>query len=384
MSEVIRVDSAAHETWILRCIELAKRGAGTVSPNPIVGAVLVDSHGAILAEGWHKAYGEAHAERNALDEAVRRHGLEALKRATLYVNLEPCSHFGKTPPCSDLIIEHQIPRVVVGMVDPNPAVRGTGISRMKAHGIEVVEGVCEAACQRTNEAFTNLVETGRPLITLKMAQTLDGRVATRTGHSQWVSGKASRQLVHQWRASLDAVLVGARTAMADDPSLTVRHVDGRQPWRIVLDREGRLPESLRLFSDPYASKTIAVTAAAAPQSPAYACALEKAGGLLLYANEREGHLDLHQVFSILGRGLDKLPPLQSVLVEAGPGLATALLQQDLVDRFFLFIAPKIIGQGIPVIDNLDILQMKEAVQFAESRWEQVGQDMLFQGYRRRF
>ena len=373
----------SHQLWIQRCIELAERGAGYVSPNPLVGAVLVQEDGMVLGEGWHQAYGEAHAERNAIEDAIRLHGSEPLKKSTLYINLEPCSHFGKTPPCSDLIIESQIPRVVVGMVDPNPAVRGAGIKKLQSQGVEVISGVCEAECKRLNEAFSHSIETGRPLVTLKIAQTLDGRIATQTGHSRWISGEASRKLGHRWRASMDAVLIGSGTALADDPSLTVRHVEGRQPWRIVLDREGRLPASLRLFSDEYVGKTIAITADGV--CPAYKSKLDTAGGIVLHVPLcSSGHLSLGGLLSELGRGDATIPTIQSLLVEAGPNLATALLEKNLVDRFYTFIAPKLIGKGLPAIDGLSVSKMDEALTFAEHRWEQVGQDILFQGYRRRF
>lgn len=370
-----------HERWMRRCLELAAQGAGAVSPNPMVGAVLVAPDGTLLGEGWHQAYGGPHAERHAVQDAEARHGAAALREATLYVNLEPCSHHGKTPPCADLILEKGIPRVVAGMVDPFPAVAGRGIERLRAHGVEVVTGVLEKACRRLNEAFVRHVRTGRPLVTLKMAQTLDGCVATAGGDARWVSGTAARQLVHTWRARMDGVLVASGTARADDPALTVRHVEGRQPVRVVLDRTGALPPTLQLFTDPFAAYTIAVTNERA--EPAYAGALLAAGGRLLHVPETDGGLDLGAVLDRLGAegGRDGLP-LQSLLVEAGPRLATALFRQDLVDRFFLFVAPKLVGGGLSTLRSLGIEQMRDALTFVESDWEMVGEDLLFRGYRR--
>src|SRR5690606_20625136 len=176
----------------------------------------------------------------------------------MYVTLEPCSHNGKTPPCADLILGMAVPRVIVGMEDPNPVVAGRGIARLREGGTAVTVGVLEAACRRLNEAFVHHLATGRPLVTLKIAQTLDGRIATRSGDSRWVSGEAARARVHRWRAALDGVLVGSGTARADDPALTVRHVAGRQPVRVVLDREASLPPDLQLFTDEHAARTIAV------------------------------------------------------------------------------------------------------------------------------
>lgn len=371
-----------HDRWMRRCLELARRGAGHVSPNPMVGAVLIGPGGEVLGEGWHRAYGEAHAEPNAIAEAEERHGPEALREATLYVNLEPCSHHGKTPPCADLIVEKGIPRVVVGMSDPFPEVRGRGLERLRAHGVEVITGVLERACRRLNEAFTRHIETGRPLVTLKVAQTLCGHVATETGDTRWVTGKTARRRVHRWRAELDGVLVGSGTARADDPRLTVRHVEGHQPARFVLDRRGTLPPDLNLFTDDFAGHTTAILGEGRA-APPYAERLQAAGGRLLRTPEREGHLDLKVLLETLGQeGFSEWRSVQSLLVEAGPGLATALFRQDLVDRFFLFIAPKLLGSGIPTLRSLGIDEMVDALTFAESRWEPVGEDLLFRGYLR--
>ena len=366
-----------------RCIALAERGAGHVSPNPMVGAVLVDTEGVILAEGWHAEYGQAHAEAMAIHNALDTHAPEALLDATLYVNLEPCSHHGKTPPCSDLIIDTGIPRVVVGTVDPYPEVAGRGIERMRAHGVDVTVGVEAKACTRLNEAFFRHVQTGRPLVTLKIAQTLDGRIATTTGHSQWISGTTSRTQVHRWRAHLDGVLVGSGTATADDPRLTVRHVEGPQPHRLVLDRTGTLAPTLNLFTDDHAARTIAVVGTDRP-APPYAAALREQGGTVLRIPETDaGHLDLYALLAHLGAPDGPTGrPLQSLFVEAGPGLATALFQQDLVDRFFCFIAPKVVGTGMPSLRDLGIRRMDNALTFAEQQWTTVGDDLLFKGYMR--
>ena len=376
----VRRDTAA-ERWMTHCLELAMRGAGHVSPNPLVGAVVVGYDGTLLGEGWHQTYGGAHAERNAIDDALAKYGSEALSKATLYVNLEPCSHFGKTPPCADYILKHKIPNLVIGMVDPNPEVAGNGLKRLRKHGVSVIEGVLEQECKRLNEAFSHLIATGRPLVTLKIAQSLDGRVATATGDSQWVSGSSSRALVHRWRSELDAVLVGAGTAVFDDPQLTVRHVEGRQPYRIFLDRQGRLPESLTAFTDDFAAWTWVVVSEKA--RPVYESGLVARGGRVMRVSEQEGHLDLGKVLSLLGEGTSTALPVQSILVEAGPGLATALLSQDLVDRLYVFVAPKLVGEGIPSVADLGIHFMKNALQFSGTEWYQVGEDLLFKGYFRK-
>jgi len=372
-----------HEPWMDRCLSLAERGAGTVSPNPMVGAIVVDQDGNILGEGAHETFGGPHAEVAALRAAEDQHGADALRDATLYVNLEPCSHHGKTPPCTNLIVEKGVPHVVVGTVDPFPQAQGAGIRQLREQGVDVEIGVHEHACRRFNEAFFHHVDTGRPLVTLKVAQTLDGRIATCTGDSQWITGTEARTLVHRWRATLDGVLVGSGTARSDDPRLTVRHVDGRQPLRLVLDREGALPADRTLFTDEYVASTIAVVGEEAGR-PAYADRVVGAGGHILRVPVTpDDHLDLHALLRRLGTdGGRDAEPIQSLMVEAGPGLATALLRHDLVDRLFCFVAPKVLGEGMPVIDDLGVTAMDNAVTFAEQEWERVDDDMLFRGYLR--
>lgn len=364
-----------------RALALATRGAGRVSPNPLVGAVLAGPDGAIWGEGWHGAWGGPHAEVWTVRDAERRGFGGRLAEATAVVTLEPCSHTGKTPPCADLLVARGIRRVAVALRDPNPRVAGRGLERLRAAGAEVVLGVRAAEAYRLAEAFFHHIMTGRPLVTLKWAQTLDGQVATATGDSRWVSSEPSRARVHAWRAALDAVLVGTGTARTDDPALTVRLAEGRQPLRIVLDRTGTLPPTLRLFSDAHAARTLAVVAPDA--RPAYAEALCSAGGAVLRVPTRDGHLDLAALLERLGAG-DGLPqgqrPVQSVLVEAGPGLASALLREHLVDRLAAFVAPKLAGAGTPATANLGVARMAEARTFAAHTWETVGPDLLFQAY----
>jgi diaminohydroxyphosphoribosylaminopyrimidine deaminase/5-amino-6-(5-phosphoribosylamino)uracil reductase len=302
-----------------------------------------------------------------------------LPTSTLYVNLEPCNHHGKTPPCTDLILDCRIPRVVVGTVDTSPAVRGAGLARLSEGGVAVSVGVLEDRCRRLNEAFFLRSRTGRPLVTVKIAQTLDGFIAARTGTSRWISCETSRTLVHSWRAESDAVLVGSGAARADDPALTVRHVGGRQPWRIVLDRDGSLPASLRLFTDDEVHRTVIVHGPDA--RPVYGADARKRGARILPTDERDGHLDLLHLIEQLGRGWEGRA-LLSILVEAGPGLASALLRADLVDRLHIFVAPKLLGAGRRATDDLGIGRLDDALGFVEAEWETSGVDMLFTGYLR--
>lgn len=372
------------ERWMDHALALAVRGAGAVSPNPLVGAVLVGPDGEVWGEGWHGRYGGPHAEAWAVRDAERRGFSDRLNEATLVVTLEPCSHHGKTPPCVDLVLEKRIPRVVVAHEDPFPAVAGRGVARLREQGVEATVGVREREARRLNEAFLTHVRTGRPLVTLKTAATLDGQVATATGDSRWVTSPEARALVHRWRAETDAVLVGAGTARTDDPALTVRDVPlaagQRPPLRVVLDRAGTLPPTLRLFTDG-AAPTLAVVGPDA--RPPYAEALRQRGGGVLVVPKGDGHLALGPLLDRLGAG-EGLPtgirPVQSILVEAGPGLATALLGADLVDRVLWFVAPKLVGAGTPALGRLGIDRMADARTFAETMWEPVGPDILLRAH----
>jgi diaminohydroxyphosphoribosylaminopyrimidine deaminase/5-amino-6-(5-phosphoribosylamino)uracil reductase len=237
-----------HEKYMQRCLELAELGIGYVSPNPMVGAVIVKNH-KIIGEGYHRKYGEPHAEVNAINQVIRKfdNSAELLKQSTVYVSLEPCAHYGKTPPCADLIIKHQIPRVVVGCRDPFDQVNGKGIDKLQAAGVEVIIGVLEKECQWLNRRFFTRVQKHRPYIILKWAQTANGFFAPDDKSQHWITGIESRKLVHQWRSEEDAVLIGKNTAAIDNPQLNVRYGHGKSPKRIVIDRKLELNKSLHLF-----------------------------------------------------------------------------------------------------------------------------------------
>jgi diaminohydroxyphosphoribosylaminopyrimidine deaminase/5-amino-6-(5-phosphoribosylamino)uracil reductase len=381
-------DAVTTEQAMDRALALAARGAGAASPNPLVGAVVLGPDGDVWGEGWHGRYGGPHAEVWAVRDADRRGFGARLSEATLVVTLEPCSHWGKTPPCADLVVERRFARVVVAMEDPFPAVAGRGVARIRAAGVPVEVGLCAAEARRLNAAFLTHVRTGRPLVTLKVAASLDGQVATRTGDSRWVTGPEARARVHAWRAESDAVFVGAGTARADDPALTVRDAplapDAAGPLRVVLDRAGGLPPTLRLFSDDHAARTVAVVGSNV--MPAYQRPLEGAGGRVWDVSlTDDGHLDLGAVFDRLGAGVglpDGVRAVQSVLVEAGPGLATALLGAGLVDRLRWFVAPKLVGAGTRAVGHLGVDRMADALTFANATWETVGPDALLSAWLR--
>ncbi len=365
------------EKWMNEAIQLARKGKGMVSPNPLVGCVIVSEKGEKIGEGYHKKFGEAHAEVNAVN-SVKDQSL--LTNATVFVTLEPCSHTGKTPPCADMLSNLPLKKVIVAMKDPNPKVNGSGIRILKNAGFDVEVGILEDEAKQLNEFFIHFQEFGRPFITLKIAQTLDGFTAAADGDSQWISGKQSRKKVHQWRSEYDAVLVGRTTAMADNPSLTVRHISGRQPKRIVIDGPFELPRNLNLFSDKYEDKTIIVTWNKEASKEAADPMLKVLSqnyfrGEIIQTPKADGHTDLRSMFSELGnRGIN------SVLVEGGQQLSSALIREGLVDKLHVFVAPKLLGSGTRSVLNIGINRMSEIAELKEVEWAKVGEDLLFTGY----
>lgn len=363
--------------WMQKALQLAEKAKGHVSPNPMVGCIIVSKEGKQVGQGYHQNFGEAHAEVHAID-SVKDPG--ALKDATVYVTLEPCSHHGKTPPCATLLGKLPIAKVVVAMKDPNPAVNGKGLLHLKNKGIEVVEGVLKAEAEKLNEFFIHHQTFGRPFITLKMAQTADGFVAAADGESQWITGKEARKLVHAWRAEYDAVMVGRTTAMVDNPSLTVRHVSGRQPRRIVIDGPYELPKNLNLFSDKFEEKTMVLTwnkeASSTDADPMLKVMQQNYfRGEVLQVPKLEGHVDLRQAFKLLGE-----QGITSILVEGGQQLSSALIRQGLADKLELFIAPKLLGAGTRSLIDLGINRMKEIAYLKDISWTPAGEDILLTGY----
>ena len=360
-----------------RAIQLADKGAGYVSPNPLVGCVIVNKNGELIGKGYHERIGQAHAEINALDSIKDR---SELVDATMYVTLEPCAHHGKTPPCADAISKLPFKRVVVALGDPNPNVNGKGIERIRKAGIQVDSGLLEEKAQAQNEVFLHWIRFGKPFVILKIAQTLDGYIAAPDGSSQWITGKESRTKVHEWRGRYDAVMVGRRTAIKDNPKLTLRHTEGRQPFRVVIDGNLELPRELNLFSDQFEEKTIVIThnekAFNEKADPMLSLlSRDYFRGKTLLVKNRDGHSDLDQAFRQLGEA-----GITSVFVEAGRDLATALIRQNLVDKFHLFIAPKMLGGGTKSVQGLGLESMSQAFGLKKTSWEQTGDDLLFTGY----
>jgi diaminohydroxyphosphoribosylaminopyrimidine deaminase/5-amino-6-(5-phosphoribosylamino)uracil reductase len=335
----------------------------------MVGSVVVHD-GRIIGEGWHERFGGPHAEVNAIG-SVREQ--ELLPESTLYVNLEPCSHFGKTPPCADLIVSRKIRRVVVGCLDPYAEVAGRGIARLEEAGIEVTVGVLGADSERLNEAFITSHREGRPFIAIKIAQTLDGRIATVLGASKWITGEESRTEVHRLRSVYDAVMCGASTVMADDAELTVRHCAGRQPLRVLLDRRLQVPVEARIFNGE--AKTI-VFAAREAAEPCRISQLNERGIEVVTVGETGGGLELAQVFADLHRR-----KVLSVMVEGGSRLAAALVRDRLVDKYIMFVAPKLFGgDGLATFASLDVVHPDQPVRLRFAGCTMCGEDLMLEAY----
>ncbi|MGE3800482.1 MAG: bifunctional diaminohydroxyphosphoribosylaminopyrimidine deaminase/5-amino-6-(5-phosphoribosylamino)uracil reductase RibD [Candidatus Kapaibacterium sp.] len=356
-----------------RALELASRGIGNVSPNPMVGAVITDENGAIIAEGYHRKFGEPHAEVEALSQVAGKD----LSKGTLYVSLEPCSHHGKTPPCADLIVESGIGRVVTAMRDPNPLVNGRGNRRLREAGLEVVVGVLENEARKLNEAWIHFIKTGKPFITIKVAQSLDGYIALPDGESQWITGEMARQYVHTLRGASDGILVGTRTALQDDPSLTVRYgLAGRNPRRIVLDRSLELPNNLKLFTDEHKENTTVFIGEDMSEAPrAYELRDAGIGVETIPVEGNPVNLRLDLVIDRLGS-----MNLTSVLVEGGAAVIDTMIAENLADKLILFIAPKLLGHGIKSFQRLAVDRLDQATVLNIHSTELVGEDIKVEGY----
>jgi diaminohydroxyphosphoribosylaminopyrimidine deaminase/5-amino-6-(5-phosphoribosylamino)uracil reductase len=356
------------ERYMRMACRLALRGAGRTSPNPMVGAVLVRD-GKVIATGFHKFAGGRHAEIEALAKA----GTKA-SGATLYINLEPCSHQGKTPPCAPALIRAGIKEIVVGMRDPNPIVSGRGLRQLRLAGMRVRTGVLESECQQLNEAFTKYITRKIPFVVLKLAASLDGKIATATDDAKWISDAASRTSVHQLRNHVDAVLVGAGTVLVDNPQLTCRIAGGRDPWRVILDARLRVPMNARLLHHREPQKSIIITSRQASNRKIRA--LEALGAQVWRFTAQNDQIPWLPILRRLGGfGIVK------VLIEGGATTAASALQARVVDQLLLFYAPKILGgDGRAMIDTLGIKRVRNAIRLKRMEVRKSGPDLLVSGY----
>jgi len=348
-------------------LSLARRGLGSVWPNPAVGCVIIKD-GRVVGRGWTQSGGRPHGET----EALRRAG-EAARGAAAYVSLEPCCHWGRTPPCVDALVAAGLRRVVVALEDPDPRVAGEGLRRLRAAGLEVEVGLCAEEAAEVNAGFLSRLRLGRPLVTLKFATSLDGHLATASGESQWISGPPARERAHALRASHDAIMVGIGTVVADDPQLTCRlpGLDHRSPVRVVIDRHLRIPPTARLIVDAGLVPTWVLTSRSA--DPGRRAAFLANGVTLIDVDlGRDGQIDLTRALAALGeRGITRL------LVEGGAQVAAAFIRSRFVDRLVWVHAPLVIGgDGIPAIAGLDVAALADAAAFERLATETIGADVL--------
>ncbi len=353
------------EFYMRRALALARKGEGRASPNPMVGAVIV-KNGRIMAEGYHRVYGGPHAEINAI-----RSARETIEGSSLYITLEPCTHTGKTPPCIESILKARPAEVIIGSKDPNPLVAGRGIRILKRQGIETRVGILEEDCRNLNEKFFRYIRTLIPFVTVKFAQSLDGRIATGNGDSKWISSEASRKLAHRERALHDAVLVGAGTVLADDPELTVRLARGKNPVRIVLDAGLRIPLGARVLRNQASARTILATAQSS-RDKRKTSQLSRAGIDVLFLPEaKQGGIDPAGLLAALGK-----QEISSLLVEGGSKIITLFLKSGLADRLLIFTAPRIIGAGIEAVGDLGTRQVRDALRLDYRKVFRSGPDIV--------
>ncbi len=352
------------EKFMALALRLAKRGAGWVSPNPMVGSLVVDQKERVLAQGCHRCYGELHAEREVLKK------LDWMAPgATMYVNLEPCCHYGKTPPCTEAIIHAGIKRVVVGTLDPNPLVAGKGVEALRSAGVQVDVGVLEEECQDLNRAFFKWITTGLPWVVLKWAQSLDGTMATASGHSQWISGPEALKYAHGLRAISDAVLVGRETATLDDPQLTVRLVKGKDPLRVVLDTHLTLSSDRKLFTTPPPTLVFTLKGDSTKIE-----GLKRKGVEVVVQKGPTGELPLESVLKELSER-----QVAQLLVEGGSKVITSFLRQGLADEIHTIVAPIILGQGSPPVGNLNLERVDQGIKLEKVTHKRLGRDLLVTG-----
>ncbi|MGE5630210.1 MAG: bifunctional diaminohydroxyphosphoribosylaminopyrimidine deaminase/5-amino-6-(5-phosphoribosylamino)uracil reductase RibD [Caulobacteraceae bacterium] len=357
--------------YMKRAIELAGRGYGTTNPNPLVGAVIV-KNGAVIGEGWHERAGCPHAEINAINNAT-----EDVEGSTIYVNLEPCSHFGRTPPCAAELVKRKFKRVVVAMEDPNPLVSGKGIQLLKENGIEVTVGINRLEALMLNDIFIKYISSETPFVLLKSAMTLDGKTATRTGDSKWISGEASREYVHRFRNRYSSILVGLNTVVKDNPELTARleGVKNRNPVRVVIDSLGRIPDDARVLDTDEHKRTIIATTTAIHRDKAEL--LKSKGIEIIVTDAPDARVNIEQLLKELYKmGID------SLMVEGGGTTAASFLEAGLIDKVALFISPVIIGgTAVPTpVMGSGVDYIRDGYRLKHQSVTIIDRDVLVEGY----
>jgi diaminohydroxyphosphoribosylaminopyrimidine deaminase / 5-amino-6-(5-phosphoribosylamino)uracil reductase len=358
--------------YMKEAIRLAAKGLGRTSPNPVVGAVIV-RHGKIIASGYHKKAGLNHAEVEALSMI----GGKGRPDDTLYVTLEPCNHHGKTPPCTEAILRSGIRNIVIGMSDPNPSVEGGGAKYLKKKGVRVTSDVLEMECRRLNESWLKFISTGRPFVIAKSAITMDGWTATSKGHSKWITNERSRNFVHRLRDGVDGIMAGVGTIIADDPSLTARlkNGKGRDPVRIIVDTHLRMPHNAKVLSPDSDSRTIIVVGNKTSKSRFHA--FERGNIHILTCAIKHGRIDLSRLMDALGK-----MSIVTLMVEGGSEIMGSMIRECLVDKFYLFTAPRILGgdDGVPMARGKGAERMDESVTLRDMQIKRFDNDLLIIGY----
>jgi diaminohydroxyphosphoribosylaminopyrimidine deaminase/5-amino-6-(5-phosphoribosylamino)uracil reductase len=352
----------SHKKYMDIAIELAGKGRGYVSPNPLVGCIVV-KRGKIVGRGYHKKFGEAHAEINALKAAGKK-----AKNATMYVNIEPCSHWGKTSPCTEKIVEAGVREVVVGMEDPNSLV--DGYKELKFRGLKTRIGILREKAKELNEVYIKYIKTKRPFVILKLAMSLDGKIATSTGDSKYITSKAAREYVHQLRNDVDAVMVGINTIVRDNPLLDSRLVKGKNPTKIIVDSGLKISERAKVLKDP--SKVIIATTKKASKKKIDK--LHQKGVQILVLKPKAGLVDLNELMKELGKS-----GITPVMIEGGAELSGNAIKERIVDKILMFTAPKIIGNGLDPIKNLGITKVNKAIKLKNVSTKKIGNDLLVEG-----
>ncbi len=360
------------EGYMKLALELAKKGIGRVHPNPMVGAVIVKD-GKILGQGYHKKCGEGHAEVNAFKDAEEKN--ENVEGAEMYVTLEPCSHFGKTPPCADKIIEKKISKVFIGTLDPNPLVAGRGVKKLKDAGIYVEYGILESECYKLNEVFMKYIVKKEPFVVMKTGMSLDGKIATYSGESKWITEERSREDVHNLRNELTGIMVGINTVLKDNPQLTCRVNGGRNPIRIIVDSNLKIPMDCKIVNTAKEVETIIATTDKANLDKINS--LEDKGVKIIVVPSKNGKVNLKELMTILGK-----LKIDSILLEGGGTLNFSALEEGIVDKVKIYIAPKIIGgkDSKTPIEGKGIDNLKDAFKITNLSVSTIKEDILVEGY----
>lgn len=353
----------SHKKYMEIALKLAEKGKGHVSPNPLVGCVIV-KRGKIIGKGYHREFGGDHAEVIALKKAGKK-----ANNSTLYVTLEPCSHWGKTPPCTEKIVEAGVREVIIGMYDPNPLVEG--FREVKFRGLKSKIGILSKESEKLNEFYVKYMKTKKPFVILKVAMTMDGKVATKTGDSKYITSNEARKRVHKLRSEVDAILVGINTVKKDNPKLTPRLIKGRDPMKVVVDSSLNMPLKCNLMKNP--SKLIIATTKKAPKKTMNR--FYQKGVNVIVCKTDKGRVDLKDLMKELGKR-----DISSLMIEGGPTLNSSVIKQKIADKLLIFTAPKIVGKGMGAIGDLDITKINKAIKLKKIKTDKVGKDILLEAY----